>query len=93
MDNCLPGKVARGKDAGFSSASLCRFSTGKVYNCDLSASKNIAARYFIRVLLKSIPAKERLLAQAKVPGLSRRTSCVLATLIRFTAVLGTLKAA
>ena len=87
------GKVARGKDAGFSSASLCRFSTGKVYNRDLSASKNIAARYFIRVLLKSIPAKERLLTQAKVPGLSRRTSCVLATLIRFTAVLGTLKAA
>lgn len=86
------GKMLRGKEAGFSTESLCRFSNGKVYNCDLSASKNIAARYHIRALLKSVPAKERLRVQAKVPELSRRTSCVLTTLIRLAAVLGTLKA-
>ncbi len=31
--------------------SLCAFQTGKRYNCDLSASYNIGARYFIRELL------------------------------------------
>ena len=30
--------------------SLCAFQTGKRYNCDLSASYNIGARYFIREL-------------------------------------------
>ena len=39
--------------------SLCTFSTGKRYNCDLSASYNIGARYFIRELLKPLPATER----------------------------------
>ena len=33
------GKVIRGKDAGFGTYELCKFTTGKVYNCDLSASK------------------------------------------------------
>lgn len=86
------GKVLRGREAGFSTNELCRFTTGKVYNCDLSAAKNIAARYYIRVLLKSVSAKKLLLVQAKVPELSRRTRCVLATLIRLSAVLGTSKA-
>ena len=87
------GKILRGKEAGFSTNELCRFTNGKVYNCDLSASKNIAARYFIRVLLKSVSAKRMLQVQAKVPELGRRTSCILATLIHFSAVLGTLKTA
>ena len=33
------GKVLRGKDAGLDTYELCKFITGKVYNCDLSASK------------------------------------------------------
>ena len=86
------GKVLRGKDAGFNTYELCKFTTGKVYNCDLSASKNIVARYFIRVLLKSFSEKERLSVLAKVPELDRRTSCCLATLIRTHAVLRTFKA-
>lgn len=86
------GKVLRGKDAGFNTYELCKFTTGKVYNCDLSASKNIAARYFIRVFLKSFSAKERLSVLAKVPELDRRTSCCLATLINTHAVLRTFKA-
>lgn len=75
------GKVCRGTDAGFTTEKLCRFQNGKVYNCDLSASKNIGARYFIRVLLKSMPVKVLLSVQAKVPELDRRTHCTLATLI------------
>ena len=42
------GPVLRGKDAGFHKNSICRFRNGKVYNCDLSASQNIGARYFLR---------------------------------------------
>ena len=33
--------------------SLCTFRNGKQYHCDLSASYNIGARYFIREILKS----------------------------------------
>ena len=60
--------------------SLCVFQTGKRYNCDLSASYNIGARYFIRELLKSLPVTERSLLEAKVPAVKRRTSCVYADL-------------
>ena len=60
--------------------SLCTFQTGKRYNCDLSASYNIGARYFIRELLKSLPATERSLLEAKVPPVKRRISCVYADL-------------
>ena len=60
--------------------SLCAFQTGKRYNCDLSASYNIGARYFIRELLKSLPATEESRVKAKVPDVGRRTSCTLSTL-------------
>ena len=85
------GKVCRGTDAGFTTEKLCRFQNGKVYSCDLSASKNIGARYFIRVLLKSIPEKVLLSVKAKVPALDRRTHCTLATLINCYAELYTKK--
>ena len=60
--------------------SLCVFQTGKRYNCDLSASYNIGARYFIRELLKPLPVTERSLLEAKVPAVKSRTSCVYADL-------------
>ena len=60
--------------------SLCVFQTGKRYNCDLSASYNIGARYFIRELLTPLPVTERSLLEAKVPAVKRRTSCVYADL-------------
>ena len=59
---------------------LCTFQTGKRYNCDLSASYNIGARYFIRENLKPLPETERSLLEAKVPAVKRRTSCVYADL-------------
>ena len=40
--------------------SICVFQTGKVYHCDLNASYNIGARYFIRELLKSYPVMDGL---------------------------------
>ena len=39
--------------------SICTFQNGKKYHCDLSASYNIGARYFIRELLKSLSATLR----------------------------------
>ena len=76
------GAVKRDND----NFSLCTFKSGKRYNCDLSASKNIGARYFIRVLQKSIPATDWLQFQAKVPESCTRTQCTLSTLINLSAV-------
>ena len=73
--------------------SLCVFQTGKRYNCDLSASYNIGARYFIRELLKPLPVTERSLLEAKVPSVKRRTSCVYADLKELHLQMEILKAA
>ena len=66
---------------------LCTFASGKRYNCDLSASYNIGAGYFIREILKPFPETERSDIQAIVPGCQRRTSCTLDTLRTFAAVM------
>lgn len=81
------GKVSRGIAAGFKTNKLCKFSTGKVFNCDLSASRNIAARYFIRALSKSLSAKKELQVLAKVPEFAKRTSCCLNTLVEASRIL------
>ena len=81
------GKVLRGKEAGLSSYSVCKFINGKVYNCDLNASYNIGARYFIREILKSLPEKARFGIEANVPRCTKRSTCTLSTLINLNAVL------
>ena len=73
--------------------SLCTFQNGKRYNCDLSASYNIGARYFIRKLLKPLPATERSLLEAKVPSVKRRISCVYADLRELFSEMELLRAA
>jgi hypothetical protein len=78
------GKVERGIDHNHS---ICRFTTGKIYNCDLNASYNIGARYYIREILKTLPATAGLDISAKVPECSRRSTCTLSTLISLNAVL------
>ena len=62
------------------SYSICRFTTGKVYNCDLNASYNIGARYYIREILRSQSAKTRSALEAKVPSVSHRSTCTLSDL-------------
>lgn len=86
------GTVLRGKDAGLSSYSVCRFQNGKTYNCDLSASYNIGARYFIREIIKSLDESLRLHIEAKVPQCSKRSTCTFSTLINLNAALMTLMA-
>ena len=78
------GVVKRGVDGNYS---VCRFQSGKTYNCDLSATYNIGSRYFIREILKSLPERERLRIEAKVPQCSKRSTCTLSTLISLNAVL------
>ena len=49
------GEVKRDND----NYSICKFASGKIYNCDLSASYNIAARYYIRETLKPLDVNSR----------------------------------
>ena len=81
------GRVSRGREADLESYSVCRFANGKIYNCDLNASYNIGARYFIREILKSLPVKERLALEAKVPQVAKRSTCTFSTLISINAAL------
>ena len=83
------GTVVRDPD----NHSLCTFQNGKRYNCDLSASYNIGARYFIRELLKPLPVTERSLLEAKVPSVKRRISCVYADLRELFSEMELLRAA
>ena len=66
---------------------LATFTTGKVYHADLSASYNIAARYFIRAYQKSMSETAWLSLQAKVPVLAKRTSQTLSSFISLTQAL------
>ena len=81
------GTILRGRYGGFSTYELCKFSNGKTYNCDLSASYNIGARYFIREILKSLDASSRLVIEAKVPQCTKRSTCTFSTLVSLNAVL------
>lgn len=67
--------------------SVCRFTNGRIYNCDLSASYNIGARYFIRALQKSMDESSWSRIKAEVPDAANRTRCTLSTLWRINAVL------
>ena len=85
------GPVERGKylqnGVEVKNYSMCTFANGKIYHCDLNATYNIGARYFIREILKSLPETERLEVEAKVPQLSKRTTCTLSDLISLDAEL------
>ena len=81
------GKVIRGKEADLPTYSLCKFVTGKIYNCDLSASYNVGARYFIRDIEKSISAKKWSAIQTKVPSSQKRTLNTYNTLIEILKIL------
>lgn len=65
----------------------CTFRSGKIYSYNLNACYNIGARYYVRNILKSLPERERLLVEAKVPQCSKGSTCTLSTLISLNAVL------
>ena len=55
--------------------SICTFADGKRYNCDLSASQNIGARYFLRLLAEEPGCPE-------MPATPKRTYATLLTTVR-----------
>lgn len=83
------GRVKRGRESEKTGGcySLCEFEGGKVYNCDLNASYNIGARYFVREITKSLPVTVKQQLEAKVPSVCKRSTCTLSTLISLHAVL------
>ena len=81
------GKVLRGREADLSTYELCKFTNGKIYNCDLSASYNIGARYFIREVQKILPVKVWSDIVAKVPECQKRTRCTYNTLLEINRVV------
>ena len=85
------GRVLRGSESTKTNGcySLCEFPTGKVYNCDLNASYNIGARYFIREILKSLPATDGQRILAKAPECAKRSTCTLSALINLYSALCT----
>ena len=60
--------------------SKCTFQTGKQYACDLSASYNIAARYFLRAMEAVMSSEAWTRLRAEVPEVGKRTACTLSTL-------------
>ena len=76
------GRVLRGGETAKTgnNYSLCVFPNGKVYNCDLNASYNIGARYYIREILRNQSERTRLALTAKVPSLAKRSTCTLSDL-------------
>ena len=85
------GRVLRGKELSRDdiSYSICQFPGGKIYNCDINASYNIGARYFIREIPKSLPERDRQCILAKVPECMKRSTCTLSSLIRLNKALCT----
>lgn len=81
------GKVLRGKKASLNTYELCQFSSGKIYNCDLSASYNIGARFFMREMQKILPVKVWSDIVAKVPECQKRTQCTYNTLLEINKVI------
>ena len=61
-------KTNKGRPKTHCGQELCTFQSGKEYNCDLSASYNIGARYFLREWCKVTPGLEE-----KLPKASQRT--------------------
>ena len=70
------GRVKRGRYVSENTPyDICQFATKKLYNCDLNASYNIGARYFLRAMLKELPD-----AAAKDLGIGSGTQRTLADL-------------
>ena len=85
------GRVKRGtylqNDKERYNYSICVFPNGKTYNCDLNASYNIGARYFVRELLKSKRVIAWLPKDAKDHPYGTGTTRTLSTLIKLNADL------
>jgi len=78
------GEIAARSNGG----KIALFQSGKRYDADLNAAYNIAARYFIKQILKALPETTRSQAEANVPSLAERTAHTLSSLVRLREVVG-----
>lgn len=69
-----------GRPETYTNNETCTFQNGKEYNCDLNASYNIGARYFIRAILNSLTDGQRKSLIEKVPDAEKATTRTLNTL-------------
>ena len=77
------GVVLRGKKVSKDTPyDVCKFQSGKTYNCDLSASYNIGARYIIKELIKVLPN-----IMTEVSNIGGGTSRTLSTLWNINSVM------
>lgn len=77
------GVVIRGKKVSEDIPyDVCKFQNGKTYNCDLSASYNIGARYFIKELIKIYPN-----IMTEVSDIGSGTSRTLSTLWNINSII------
>ena len=77
------GVVLRGKKVSEDTPyDVCKFQNGKTYNCDLSASYNIGARYFIKELIKIYPN-----IMTEVSNIGSGTSRTLSTLWNINSII------
>lgn len=77
------GVVLRGKKVSEDTPyDVCKFQNGKTYNCDLSASYNIGARYFIKELIKIYPN-----IMTEVSDIGSGTSRILSTLWNINSIM------
>ena len=76
------GDVKRDND----NFSLCTFASGKRYACDLSASYNIGARYFLRAMQNAMSSEAWERLKAEVPELATRTRWTLSSLWKASAI-------
>ena len=77
------GVVIRGKKVSEDTPyDVCKFQNGKTYNCDLSASYNIGARYFIKELIKMYPN-----IMTEVSDIGSGTSRTLSTLWNINSII------
>ena len=60
---------------------VATFKNNKIYHCDLSASYNIGARFYLRAIQKSMTEKAWSQLTAKVPSVAVRNQWTLASLI------------
>jgi IS605 OrfB family transposase len=85
------GKTKRGKKVSEETPyDVCVFTTGKVYNVDLSASYNIGARYFIRELIRELALMEVPDIMAEVPDIGSGTRRTLSHLWKLNHVMDVL---
>ena len=84
-------KSVKASKARSKAQNLAKYEGGKRYHCDLSASYNIGARYFIRAILKAQDALTGQHLKAKVPECAHGSTCCLNTLISLNAELRSLK--